>query len=295
MLFSVIIPFYNSGSLVKEVLDSVQSQTERDFELIAVDDGSEDDTWDRLQAHTSSPSCLRISNSGPAIARNEAAKLAKGTYLAFLDSDDLWFPFTLALYKSVITNHANPGVVTCKPVLFESDQDLEEPDNITQEIEAFSTYYDSFDDWRWHGVSSFVIKRAAFERVGGFCSKRMNAEDADLMMRLGAEPNFVHIRHPAPFAYRRHKGNLSKNLQMNLSGMRHLVDTERLGQYPGGKQSVRSRRKIITRHLRPTILNGLNGGCRQDVWPLFWKSFFWHVSQGRLRFLAFCLLKFVLR
>jgi glycosyltransferase involved in cell wall biosynthesis len=270
-------------------------QTERDFELIAVDDGSEDNTWERLQGHPSRPVCLKIPNSGAGIARNEGVKLAKGRYLAFLDSDDLWFPYTLALYRQIISDYAAPNVMTGKPVLFQSVDELRITDPSPQEVEVFPDYYASFDDWRWHGVSSFVIARAAFERAGGFCSKRMNAEDADLMMKLGTEPNFVHIRHPAPFAYRRHNGNLTANLQLSTIGLQHLIDTEIQGQYPGGQSHRRKRRIIITRHLRPTIINGLIRGSKRDVWPIFRKSLWWHVREARMRFLAFCFYRFIMR
>jgi glycosyltransferase involved in cell wall biosynthesis len=294
MLFSVIIPFYNRSGMVDEVLASVAGQTEADFEVIAVDDGSADDTLARLESHPLQPRCLRIENSGAPVARNAAAKLAKGQYLAFLDSDDLWFPNTLALYRSIIEEHGEPGIITSKPVLFQSAEEVEAPAALEPELEFFGDYYDAFDDWRWHGVSSFVIRRDAFEQVGGFTNRRMNAEDADLMMKLGTVPGFVHIKAPAPFAYRCHEGNLTGNMSMNCNGIRHMVQTELDGAYPGGEERREQRRAIITRHLRPAIVSGLKGTSGKELRQLYWKTFSWNLKQGRIRFLAFAFLKMLL-
>lgn len=93
-LVSIIIPTYNRGNIIKETINSVLNQTYQHFELLIIDDGSTDDTKKIVQSIKDN----RISyfwqeNSGlPAKARNEGLKNAKGNYIAFLDSDDLWLP-----------------------------------------------------------------------------------------------------------------------------------------------------------------------------------------------------------
>jgi glycosyltransferase involved in cell wall biosynthesis len=294
MLFSVIIPFYNRGHLVSEVLDSVSAQTERDYEVIAVDDGSTDDTFARLQQHPTRPQCIRIDNQGAAMARNHGAAAAGGRYLAFLDSDDLWFPATLALYRQVLEEHGYPSILTGNPLVFNEGNEPTVPEPVTPEVESFTCYLDSFSEWRWFGVSSFVIRRDSFERVGGFARKRINAEDADLMLRLGTAPGFVHIRKPCTFAYREHAANLTKNLEMGLSGIRHLVENEQNGRYPGTGSLAGKRRFILSRHLRPVILEALKAGDKAAARELLKPSLPWLLRQGRFRFLAYVLLRLVL-
>ena len=94
---SVIIPTFNRRGMVRHAIGSVIAQRERDFELIVVDDGSTDGSCELLQAFA--PRCAaegcgfrfeRISNRGPAGARNHGLAIARGRYTAFLDSDDLW-------------------------------------------------------------------------------------------------------------------------------------------------------------------------------------------------------------
>ncbi len=96
MLVSIITPTYNCAKFIAETIESAQSQSYPDWEMIIVDDCSSDNTKEiveqyqkndpRIQYH-----CLKR-NSGAAVARNTALKLAKGKWIAFLDSDDLWNP-----------------------------------------------------------------------------------------------------------------------------------------------------------------------------------------------------------
>lgn len=93
-LVSIIMPSYNTSSFIVESIKSVQKQTYTNWELIIVDDCSTDNTCDILsQIHDDR--IIRISNtsnSGAAICRNKALKIARGKWIAFLDSDDLWHP-----------------------------------------------------------------------------------------------------------------------------------------------------------------------------------------------------------
>jgi glycosyltransferase involved in cell wall biosynthesis len=95
MLFSVIIPTYNRAALLCTALDSVFAQTFTDYEVIVVDDGSTDGTAAMVASYGGRVRYFQQQNKGPGAARNLGAQHATGEYLAFLDSDDLWFPWTL--------------------------------------------------------------------------------------------------------------------------------------------------------------------------------------------------------
>jgi teichuronic acid biosynthesis glycosyltransferase TuaG len=92
--FSIIIPVYNAGAYIKASLASVFAQTCSDFEVIVIDDGSTDDTADRVNtfSHHAALRYVYQTNAGPAAARNTGLNLARGQFIAFLDSDDLWHP-----------------------------------------------------------------------------------------------------------------------------------------------------------------------------------------------------------
>lgn len=95
-LVSVITPTYNCGKFIGETIRSVQAQTYKDWEMIIVDDCSTDATKKVVEDFMRDDSrihyeCLST-NSGAAVARTRAMELAKGEYIAFLDSDDIWLP-----------------------------------------------------------------------------------------------------------------------------------------------------------------------------------------------------------
>lgn len=94
-LVSIIMPSYNTGRFIKETIESVLAQSYPTWELIIVDDCSTDDTDDVVSQYLSDNRIHYLKNdfnSGAAISRNRALREAKGKWIAFLDSDDLWFP-----------------------------------------------------------------------------------------------------------------------------------------------------------------------------------------------------------
>lgn len=98
-LVSIITPSFNSAHFIEETIASVVQQTHQNWEMIVVDDASSDETpklLQEIQQKEPRVKChLLKTNAGPAVARNKAIELASGKYLAFLDADDIWFPFHL--------------------------------------------------------------------------------------------------------------------------------------------------------------------------------------------------------
>ena len=119
-LVSIIIPTRNREALVATAIDSVLNQTQQDFELIVVDDGSTDATQEVLRAYGNRIACLRIDHAGPSAARNRGIAAAQADLIAFLDSDDLWLPRKLerqlAHYSSNadVAGQSNPGSMDTK-------------------------------------------------------------------------------------------------------------------------------------------------------------------------------------
>ncbi len=102
---SIIIPAYNSAATIGETLRSLDAQEYRDFETIVVDDGSQDNTAAIVERDFPSVRVLRQANGGPAAARNAGARQATGDWLAFLDADDAWLPWRLAMQIQLAGEH----------------------------------------------------------------------------------------------------------------------------------------------------------------------------------------------
>jgi len=93
---SIITPSYNSLPFIEKTINSVLKQTYKDWELLITDDCSKDCTWELLQRYSKQDERIKIfkleKNSGAATARNNSLKNANGRFIAFLDSDDIWYP-----------------------------------------------------------------------------------------------------------------------------------------------------------------------------------------------------------
>lgn len=113
MRFSVIIPLYNKAPYVTKAINSVLSQTFTDYELIIMDDGSTDGSFDvALKTIENQIGChiYRQANGGVSVARNNAVALSQGEYLCFLDADDWWEPTFLAEMNHFVADYPEAGI-----------------------------------------------------------------------------------------------------------------------------------------------------------------------------------------
>jgi GT2 family glycosyltransferase len=284
-LFSVIIPAFNRATLIGQTLQSVLSQEAPDLEVIVVDDGSTDGTPDVVRGFGDRVKLLHQENKGPGAARNLGLKAATGEYVAFLDSDDIWFRWTAATYRSLIDQHNRPAFIVGKPFVFQTQSDPlpTAPASLTTEV--FADYYTSGDQWRWFSASSFVMRRDLFIAAGGFTDDWVNAEDADAAMRMGVAGKFVQITSPHTFAYRQHEGSAMTNLDRTLAGILRLIHQEESAQFPGGPERALERRRIILTYARPLCVDLLGRGQRASAWDLYRRTFQWNLSLHRWKFL----------
>ena len=241
--FSVVIPTYNRAAMLGDALRSLWAQRFTDFETIVVDDGSTDDTAAVLAANEARLTWVKAGHRGPAAARNLGAGRARGRYLAFLDSDDVWFPWALRCLRPRDWRRTAPALVLGALPDFVALADLTHAAEAELRAERFTDYFTADDQWRCWGTGFAVIRRDVFVAAGGFDEALINCEDADLVMRLGATPGFVHIASPSTFGYRRHADSAMANLDQTLRGAWHLIEAERRGAYPGGAERASSRRR----------------------------------------------------
>ena len=285
-LFSTVIPVFNRAQLVRATLESVLAQEFNDQEIIVVDDGSTDDTASTLALYSDRVRVVRQTNSGPAVARNRGIEIAGGQYIAVLDSDDLWFPWTLATYAEAIRQFDSPAFIAGSPHVFSDEEELRRVQRTPFAAARFADYLASGDQWRWFSASSFVLRADAVRAVGGFSDAWINADDADLALRLGLAAGFVHLQAPTTFAYREHAGSLKTDTDISFRSLAYLLAQETAGAYPGGTARQRERHRILTRHIRPFTLACLRAGAIAKGWNLYRKTFAWHVAEGRAAYLS---------
>jgi glycosyltransferase involved in cell wall biosynthesis len=111
-MVSIVLPTYNRSRLVCRAIDSVLAQSYRAFELIVVDDGSTDDTKNRLESYGDRITVIHQANRGVSAARNAGIQAASGPFIALLDSDDVWLPQKLE--RQIAFFRTCPGAVICQ-------------------------------------------------------------------------------------------------------------------------------------------------------------------------------------
>lgn len=285
--FSVIMPAYNRSHYLRTTVDSVLAQSHDDFELIIVDDGSTDNTFDVMQAYGDRIIALRQDNAGPAAARNTALHHATGQYVAFLDSDDLWFPWTLKHFADAIETHHQPPLVHAMPTAFTDEATLPQSPTAAS-LAQFDCFFDYLDSpqVRWTGLPGLVVQREHLNRIGGFIEQRMNHEDTDLLFRLGDLGPYIQISDVPMVGYRTHENNISKNPHLLKAGILSMIHTEARNQYPGGKTWQTIRRKVITRMARTDSIAMLQAGHKNHARQLYFASWSMQCQQRRLRYLV---------
>lgn len=184
-LVSIIVPVYNSEQFLAETVASVLAQSYGAWELLLVDDGSTDRSAALARSLAAQkPDAIRClaqpgGHCGVNAARNFGARSARGNLLAFLDSDDVWLPHKLAEQLAILEAHPEVGLVyghseywrdwdaKCGAGETNSIPQLSPADRVYQPPELFAGSY-PLGAWGAPCPSSFLVRRAAFENVGGF-------------------------------------------------------------------------------------------------------------------------------
>ena len=185
-LVSISIPFYNSEDFLSEAIDSVLAQTYSHWELFLVDDGSTDRSTEIAQAYAArfpkQITCLEHPdhcNRGLTCSRNLAVRNARGAYLTFLDSDDVWLPHKLHDQISLMNAHPDAGMIYgLSEYWYDWDGSKPAPrkNHIPSLAPGGKLYVPTSLLTRTHPVgpfgapcpSSLFLRRIAFDRVGGF-------------------------------------------------------------------------------------------------------------------------------
>ncbi len=182
VMVSVIIPTYNRAALVLEAVESVLPQRVAGLEIIVVDDGSDDDTRQQLLPALSHIKYVRQEHAGVSTARNTGIGLARGEWLAFLDSDDLWQPDKLPRQMEYLAKQ--PEVQICQTEEIWLRNGLRwNPKNYHRKPSGYC--FGELLERCLVSPSAVVLHRSLIEEVGGFDEDLPACEDYDLWLRIG--------------------------------------------------------------------------------------------------------------
>ena len=209
-LVSIIIPAYNAEKTIRETIESVLNQTITDFELIVIDDGSQDSTLDiasSIQDHR-----IKVSsypNAGPNHSRNRGFAQATGDYVSFLDADDLWTQDKLeAQMKALQANPEASVAYSWTNWMNEAGQFIRRGSYVSVSGNVYAKLL--LVDFIESGSNPLIRKQALVE-VGGFDESLLAAQDWDMWLRLAARYHFVAVP-SAQVLYRVSANSWSSNI-----------------------------------------------------------------------------------
>jgi glycosyltransferase involved in cell wall biosynthesis len=207
-LVSVILINHNYGHFVNAAVNSVVNQTYLNIELIIVDDGSTDNSVSIIQQYNLSRSqvILLPENGGPSRSRNIGINLAKGDFIAFLDSDDYWFPDKVSQQIDFIEHNSLDGAYSIVEVL-----DIDgHTKNLTKNPDInFSRFIESPLGIGGFLMSTLLIHRSVLSASGDFDPELHHGEDLDFAARVFRNAKIECISVPLS-TIRVHRGSLSR-------------------------------------------------------------------------------------
>ena len=258
---SIAMPCYNGARHLPLSVGSVQAQTRADWELIVVDDGSNDDSWKTLQGLAAADARVRIfrqANAGAAAARNHGLREVRGRYTAFLDSDDTWDPHFLESMVAALESEPDAGIAYCGwqnlGVAGGRGAPFIPPDYENQtKLEAL------LEGCRWpiHGA---LTRSELIQECGGFDETLSSCMDYDLWLRLGTSHRLALV--PQVLAYYHHHAGE----QITKNGARIALNHWR-AQRKFLEQHADARTQLGERRIRDLT----DGGLLQRGYAAYWK------------------------
>lgn len=282
--FSVIIPVFNAAATINETIASVRAQTLPDYEIIAVDDGSTDNSLSILLAIAAEEPRLRVvsvSNGGVSAARNLGSELAKGELLAFLDADDLWMPEKLQCHHAAHQSDPDLAVSFAQIRFLWADSKARRTTYSTVPvgpIDAASLLAEN----AVCTTSNIVVRRDVFAASTRFRPDMRFAEDQEWLIstaRMGHKLVGIDLH---LVDYRMSEDGLSANLDAMFDGWRMVQDLH--GDLRGlAKNSAADRQSAEALYCRYLARRALRTGAAvSEVRRFAWQG----LTTDRAAFLA---------
>jgi hypothetical protein len=183
---SVVIPVYNGENYLREAINSVINQTYTNYELIVIDDGSIDSTWEIIESYGNKVRGFHKENSGVSSALNFAIEVMRGEWFAWLSHDDLWLPNKLERQVEWMQQHPYYAMYYCGSYSFTASKNR-------QSI-SLGTWYPKGKDLRKmtrpgcyiSGITT-IINKDCFQSVGKFNEKYKCVQDTDMWFRIACK------------------------------------------------------------------------------------------------------------
>jgi glycosyltransferase involved in cell wall biosynthesis len=260
-LVSVVIPTYNYGHYIGETVESALGQTYSPIEIIVVDDGSTDDTQERLTVYGDRVRYIHQQNRGLSAARNTGIQTAQGEFVALLDSDDLWLPDKVKRQVTVAIQQPDIGLVATER--FAIDETGRRLDYVTGRCsrEGFCELTArELLEFPAFSPSSVLARRDCLLTVGGFNESLTAVEDMEMWVRVAARFRVVRLNATLT-AQRFHSRSMSHQADSMFRNHRKAID-QLFADIPQLHERQGWRRVAEARMYREVAFMRFSGGDR---------------------------------
>ena len=242
---SVIIPTYNRGEVVLRALRSVFAQDHAVDQVIVVDDGSTDDTIERVERNFPGVELIVQTNHGVSHARNRGIERARNEWLAFLDSDDEWLPGKITAQLAAIMSDGISRVCHSDEIWVRNGR----------RVNPMNKHRKYGGDIFLHCLprcvmspSSVVLHRSVVEELGGFDETLPVCEDYELWLRIACQTTVLYIPEKLLIKYGGHEDQLSRSSwgmdRYRIQALEKLLLSEVLSETQSQKAIAEMLRKI---------------------------------------------------
>jgi glycosyltransferase involved in cell wall biosynthesis len=266
---SVIIPAHDAEAFIAETLDSVLAQTAPAAEILVVADRCSDGTVDVVGRYAQHVRLLLGDAGSAAASRNTGARAATGEWLAFLDADDLWLPDKLDRQLRVVGDPRTALIYTDRYNIG-SRGDLPEIQGRIQPLYSGDVFVDLLLLGNHITLSSVLVNREVFLRLGGFDETLRNAEDWDMWIRVAAAHTVAACPEPL-VRYRFHPGMKSGNPE-RMRAARVTITERALGSQRGLQLPGSVRRRIRAGTARTNGADAARRGAKRLAWSEYLRS-----------------------
>ncbi len=276
-LISVVIPVYNGEKTIRQTIESVINQTFSNFELIVIDDGSQDSTLDIVRSISDSRlKVFSFPNAGLATSRNRGIQLASGDYISFIDADDLWTGNKLeAQLKALLDNPQAAVAFSWTDCIDESGQFSRRGNYTTVSGNVYAQLL--LTDFIENG-SNLLIRSEAFKKVGYFNESLPAAEDWDMWLRLAVNYEFVVVPSPQVF-YRLSTTSMSANVVRQEAACLQVID-QAFAQAPDSVQHLKKPSLAnLYKYLTYKVLAGVPDPQAGKIAVRFWWQVLHHQPE----------------
>jgi glycosyltransferase involved in cell wall biosynthesis len=221
---SVILPTYNRSNLIGKSIKSVLDQSYNDFELIIVDDASTDNTDEIVRAFND-PRIIYTThsvNKGGAAARNTGINIARGEFIAFQDSDDLWLRNKLAKQVALLADsQPEIGVVYTRCSLLSGGQKKSIP--CDSQVITEGNLYQALLQYNFITLPSALIKKTCLQKAGIFDEALPRFQDWELFLRIAKHFEFKYIPEPLLLAHVT-EGSITSNPKAGINALEIILN-----------------------------------------------------------------------